>query len=235
MKIAKLNGRPEIFYSVQGEGRNIGQPRVFIRSSLCNLKCTWCDTAYTWNWKKFKKEDEIVDITPQMIAEEVQRHRCKNLVFTGGEPLLQQESWVEIMGHLRGINARYYFEVETNGTFLPSDEFDLLINQYNVSPKLENSDNSQASREKKTAYSFFAESPKAFFKYVVVDEKDLDEILKLIGKYNISSDHIYLMPEGTTSKQLKAKSPWIKKICKTHGFHFSDRSHIHLYGSMRGV
>lgn len=51
MKLARLpDGSPEIFFTLQGEGRHTGLPSVFIRASLCNLHCRWCDTDYTWNW-----------------------------------------------------------------------------------------------------------------------------------------------------------------------------------------
>ena len=50
MKLAKFGKGPEVFASIQGEGRNQGLFSVFVRTSLCNLHCVWCDTDYTWNW-----------------------------------------------------------------------------------------------------------------------------------------------------------------------------------------
>lgn len=250
MKIARFNGKGEIFYTIQGEGKSLGKPTVFIRSSLCNLHCVWCDTDYTWNWKntpyphlfdqtpgyeKYDKKEQIVELSTADIIEEISQYNCKNLVLTGGEPLLQQKAWVELMAELRASDPTYWFEVETNATLLPTDAFDALIDQYNVSPKLENSNNSQKIREKAEVYEFFGQSPKAWFKFVIAAQTDLDEVLGLIEKYRLSAHQIYLMPEGTTPEQLKSKQPWLVEQCKKYGFNYTDRLHIHIYGSKRGV
>ena len=53
MKVSRLaDGSPEIFHTLQGEGASLGFPAVFLRLSLCNLHCHWCDTPYTWNWEQ---------------------------------------------------------------------------------------------------------------------------------------------------------------------------------------
>ena len=44
----------EIFESIQGEGPTAGEPCVFLRLAMCNLHCRWCDTKYTWDWKKYE-------------------------------------------------------------------------------------------------------------------------------------------------------------------------------------
>jgi len=250
MKIAKFNGKGEIFYTIQGEGKSLGKPTVFVRSSLCNLHCIWCDTDYTWNWdttsyphifdkipgyEKYRKEEQIIELTTEELVVAVSQYPCKNLVLTGGEPLLQQKEWVALMTQLRRLDANYWFEVETNGTLLPSQDFEALINQYNVSPKLENSNNAVKLREKPTVYAFFAQNPKAWFKFVIAEKQDLDEVLELIEKYHIPANKVYLMPEGTTPEMLNAKQQWLVEQCKKHGFYYTDRLHIHIYGSKRGV
>src|SRR5438477_8448618 len=72
----------EIFYSVQGEGMLVGVPSVFVRTSGCNLRCTWCDTPYT-SWAP-----EGIDMTIEQITAEVHRHSASHVVVTGGEPMI---------------------------------------------------------------------------------------------------------------------------------------------------
>ena len=249
IKLAKLDKHPEIFHSIQGEGKNLGQPSVFIRTSMCNLHCIWCDTDYTWNWektrfkhnndtkpgyKKFKMEEMIHEATPDEIKEIVEATNCKNIVLTGGEPMLQQEELTVLMETLNE-KPGYFFEVETNGTIVPNETFDSLIHQYNVSPKLSNSNNPKKLREKPEALNFFANSVKSNFKFVISEEKDLDEVLDLIEKYAIEHNAVYLMPEGINVKELNTRQHWLVEVCKKYNFRYTDRLHIQIFGDKRGV
>lgn len=250
LKLAKLRGQPEIFFSIQGEGKSIGTPSVFVRTSLCNLHCIWCDTDYTWNWtgtrfthlndakpgyQKFDKKKWVVDVEIEAVAAAVAEFPCKNVILTGGEPMLQQPALTALMSALRSKSADYRFEVETNGTLVPTAEFDAAIDQYNVSPKLENSNNPRRLREKPGAYRFFARSPKACFKFVIAEKSDLDEVLELLKTYAIASEKIWLMPEGTSAGVLAKRRKWLVEICKKHGFRYSDRLHVQIWGAKKGV
>lgn len=247
LKIAKPEHTPEIFYTVQGEGKNVGQPSIFVRTSLCNLHCIWCDTDYTWNWEstrfahvkdeepgyaKFKMEEVIAEMSVEQVVQQVRCFPCKNVVLTGGEPMMQQDELSELMVQL---GKDYFFEVETNGTVLPDAYFDRLIHQYNVSPKLANSGNSPKLREKAKVLQFFAESPKAHFKFVLTSRADLEEVLTLVERYQIPSQKVYIMPEGTSAEQLNARQQSLIEVCKEYGFHFTSRLHILIYGNRRGV
>src|SRR6202521_1502982 len=163
MKLAcKAPKVPEIFHSIQGEGISIGVPSVFIRVSLCNLHCLWCDTDYTWNWEgtpfahrrdaesgyaKYKKTEQIVAMTAANIAAAALQYPARNVVLTGGEPLLQQDGWIEIIATLRAHDPAYRIEVETNGTLIPKPEFPALITQFNVFPMLAHSAQTLEIRE----------------------------------------------------------------------------------------
>ena len=149
--------------------------------------------------------------------------------------MMQQAALTELMLALRAISADYRFETETNGTLSPTPAFDAQIDQYNVSPKLENSGNPKRLREKPAAFRFFAQSPKANFKFVLSDEKDLPEVLELANTYSITPEKTWLMPEGNTPSTLAKRRKWLVEICKKYGFHYSDRLHIQIWGSKKGV
>lgn len=251
LKIAKLNDQPEIFHSIQGEGKNLGLPSVFVRLSLCNLNCVWCDTDYTWNWEgtdfkhafdnrvgysKFKKEDWITSPPTDELIRNISNFKCAHIVITGGEPLVQHKDLTAFVGALKESQPNFYhIEFETNGTIIPNEALDLLTDQYNVSIKLSNSGVDQKLRIVPDAIRYFVRSSKSNFKFVIDQASDLEEVLELISDYNIPKDRVYLMPQGTTADALDPKAAWLVEICKEHQLAFSPRLHIAIYGDKKGV
>ena len=245
MKLARLDAGAEIFLSLQGEGKNLGTPSVFVRTSRCNLYCFWCDTPYTWNWqgagfphldgREFQRERETIELEVSEVVASVRRFDCRRVVLTGGEPLLQAADCAALGRALRAADPRYQIEVETNGTVAPSPELDAVVDQYTVSPKLEHSRVERALRLRPEVLQAFASSPKSVFKFVVGDDADAREVRELAQAHGIDADRIYLMPLGRTPAELSARRPAIAESCLEHGFRFSDRLHIHLYGNRPGV
>ncbi len=228
----------------------MGRPSIFVRTSLCNLHCIWCDTDYTWNWtgtrfphqndqqpgyRKFDKKEWIERCSIESVVRAVCALPCRNIILTGGEPMLQQKALVALMQQLRQRDPTYRFEVETNGTLVAQSDFDELINQYNVSPKLENSNNPQKLREKPKAYRFFAQNDKSNFKFVLAEKNDLSEVFELLHRYDIAPEKVWLMPEGRNRQTLTRRRQWLVEICKTYGFNYTDRLHIQIWGSKKGV
>ena len=107
----------EIFHSVQGEGFHAGIPHVFVRFGNCNLRCEWCDTDF------LTYEERKLDL----IVDEVLSYGCDRVIFTGGEPALQDLSTIGSSLKRKGISL----SIETNGTI----EVDPIIDWICVSPK----------------------------------------------------------------------------------------------------
>jgi len=79
----------EIFKSIQGEGTRAGLPCIFVRLTGCNLRCTWCDTAYAFHGGRKMTVDEVVARVDELSGREVGSRATVPLVeLTGGEPLL---------------------------------------------------------------------------------------------------------------------------------------------------
>src|ERR1700737_3534692 len=89
-------GRPELRVSevfgptFQGEGPSAGQLAAFLRLSRCNLNCTWCDTPYTWDARRFDLEAETRRLSAAEAVDRLRAIRTPLIVVTGGEPLVQQ-------------------------------------------------------------------------------------------------------------------------------------------------
>jgi 7-carboxy-7-deazaguanine synthase len=102
----------EIFSSVQGETSFAGLPTAFIRLAACNLRCSWCDTSYSFG------RGDVFGL-PQ-ILEKVDEFGCRNVCVTGGEPLLQKNVY-PLMTQL--CDKNYIVSVETGGS-LSIEEID---------------------------------------------------------------------------------------------------------------
>ena len=213
----------------QGEGPSAGTPAVFIRLSRCNLTCGYCDTKETWDWANYdiKKESHkrtVDDLAAWALAQDVDL-----VVITGGEPLLQQKKLVPLVQRLLAGGKR--IEFETNGTIAPLPE--LLIDgvQFNVSPKLANSDVAEHKRIVPVALRAFAASGQAIFKFVTRTVDELDEIASYAEQFGLAP--IYVMPEGTTAEGLVATTRLLADHVPARGWHFTQRMHIFAFGDKR--
>lgn len=106
----------EIFKSIQGEGTRAGLPCVFVRLTGCNLRCTWCDTAYAfYSGKKMTVEEvfrQVNELSGKCSEASHRRPPIPLVELTGGEPLLQEEIY-PLAEKL--LSAGYTVMVETSG------------------------------------------------------------------------------------------------------------------------
>ncbi|MGH7785115.1 MAG: 7-carboxy-7-deazaguanine synthase QueE [Candidatus Binatia bacterium] len=224
----------EIFYSIQGEGRLVGLPSVFIRTSGCNLRCVWCDTPYT-SWNPEGREMAVPEILSSLKI-----YPGRHVVVTGGEPLLAPEIQ-ELTAQLNKSAA--HVTLETAATIFKPVLCDLV----SMSPKLSNSTPWQKENGKFAALhdqhrlnfpvmQRFIDGYDYQLKFVVDRQEDFDEVRDVLDRLkNVDSARVLIMAQGTERQELRDKSLWIVESCKKNGYGYSPRLHIELYGNRRGV
>ena len=220
----------EMFSSLQGEGRRCGYPATFLRLRRCNLACTWCDQKETWDPTNEGYNNYEV-LTLWEIRERILNYDNGLLVITGGEPLIWQRQLRRLVDSMPiDINI----EIETNGTVAPTS-LALTRTDFNVSPKLANSENGIRNRDMHPDFLDLYKRKKAVFKYVVSDIADFEEIDWNIRNWNINSNGIFIMPEGVDRDVICDRLPWLFEACSKRGFNLSSRLHVLAFGDMKGV
>ncbi len=225
----------ELFHSIQGEGKLVGVPSVFVRVSGCNLRCTWCDTPHA-SW-----EPEGPDVAVDEIVRQVEAFGTRHVVLTGGEPMIMPE--IVALGD--ALKRRgHHITIETAATVYKPVPVDLA----SLSPKLSNStpwnrDGGRfaAAHERQrintaVIQQFIDAAPDFQLKFVVSEEEDLveiDAILKTLQGWEPAD--VLLMPEGIDAATLDARADWVADVCKRTNFRFCARLHIHLYGHVRAT
>ena len=226
----------EIFHSLQGEGRLLGVPSVFIRTSGCNLRCNWCDTPYASWFPEGKK------MSVEEILDAVRAFPAHHAVLTGGEPMIAPEIH-ELAYQLQEL--RYHITIETAGTVPPRG---IACDLASISPKLAHSapdarlDDAWSKKHSElrwqpTVVADWIATGEYQLKFVVRHEADFDEIESMIRETDcaVPPANILLMPEGTTVEVLRERSGWLAEICKLRGYRYAPRLHVELYGNRRGT
>jgi 7-carboxy-7-deazaguanine synthase len=221
----------EIFDSIQGEGASQGVPTLFVRLALCNLRCSYCDTRYSWDFDQFRYEDEVRSLTVAELAARVNAAPSRRVVITGGEPLLQQRGLRELCSRLE---PRVSIEIETNGTLMPDPALLARVTQWNVSPKLSNSGDSERARLKLDVLAQFAAQPCAYLKLVVRSDGCVAEADALVARLGWPSERVFFMPEARTKIALRERSPSVERASAERGFRFSSRLQLELWDGQRG-
>jgi 7-carboxy-7-deazaguanine synthase len=159
------------------------------------------------------------------------------VVVTGGEPLLQREIG-ELTRHLRG--AGLHVTVETAGTLDPPFECDLL----SLSPKTANSDppGGRRARHRRLRSDLgpmrrlLRRFPDHQLKFVIADGDDVPEVLAVLASLGeVEPSRVLLMAEGRSAAEVAGRAPLVAALCSEHGFRYTPRLHLDLFGGGRGV
>ena len=235
----------ELYPCIQGEGKLTGKSSILIRTTGCNLRCEWqdkenkitkCDTPYT-SWKPEKGQDISVENVIGKCFKDYPN--IKHIIISGGEPFLQPEL-PKFTAVLRYYG--YHITIETNGTLHnPGVICDLLSvspKTYNSIPKSPGTErekelHTKALHNSKDAIKWNSRLYNCQFKFVVNSAGDTEEILLFQKTYDIKSDDIYLMPEGTEPEHLARYDKLCQDLAIKHGWNYSDRIHLRVHGNKR--
>jgi organic radical activating enzyme len=239
--VTAANGAPSLVVSevfgptIQGEGPSTGNRALFIRLGGCNLSCSWCDTPYTWDAKRFDLRAELTRRPVGEIMAAVRRADVRLVVITGGEPLLHQHQsgWPALLDELDRWGM--FVEVETNGTVMPTEATIDASLDFNVSPKLAHSGLPEADRIKPDVLRrLAADDVRAIWKFVLSGPGDLAEVDALVTEYGIDRHKVWVMAEGTTPDAVLAGTRAIADPAIAAGFNVTTRLHTLVWGQERG-
>ncbi len=153
-QMLKIN---EIFYSIQGESSYVGFPTVFVRTTGCNLRCTYCDTTYSYYEGDLQSLDKII--------ETIEAYKTPYVCITGGEPLLQKEIHT-LMTTL--CNRSFKVSLETSG----SKSIHGVDQRVKIVLDVKTPDSGAADSFLEENLSAATESTE--YKFVICSERDLD-------------------------------------------------------------
>lgn len=203
----------EIFASIDGEGSRQGLLTTFLRLHDCNLRCSYCDTTYSYGIDSIFTEMTVAEVAD--VIESLGNHR---ITITGGEPLLQEAAVVELIDELNRRkaetmqdntsgqagstciididkfdkremlnNSLYDFNIETNGTIIPSFHRDNVWFTYDYKTP------SSLAEESMNIDIFKVATERDLIKFVVGSPEDLDCMRRIIDQYPTAAQ-IYVSP-----------------------------------------
>lgn len=185
----------EIYRSVQGEGTLMGVPTTFVRFFACNLRCSWCDTKYSWSVREGGTWEAL---TPQEVTARVRELGARHVVLTGGEPTLQKEL-PQLAQLLK--EGGHHLTVETNTTVFPAAVVP-LIDLWSLSPKLPSAGQGYLRYAIIERFLETLRLDQQQWKFVIRDDVDEQLLRALLRRYPLFAERhlpIVLQPEGDTA------------------------------------
>ncbi len=174
----------EIFFSLQGEGVDIGLPTVFVRLFACDLRCSWCDTMYAVEGVDFK------NLAVDTVKKEIGKFNCERVCITGGEPLIQLKEVEILAGDL--IELGYRVLLETSGHRIPPPVFWREQSVISMDCKCPSS-----NMQDRMNFDLF-EKLRATdqLKFVLQDDIDYKYALSVLSGYDIKANVIFQPAHG---------------------------------------
>ena len=200
------------------------------------LAKTGCDSFISWHpsYKKFRKQfnaDTVYDFIQDIIPEGTKPH----IIFTGGEPLMQQKAVCEVMSKFVQ-NGFKHFTFETNATKPLTKDFKECMGDmdaeivFSMSPKLASSgEPKEEAFQPKVVADYSTCADIMYFKFVVWNDEDMDEVAEWVEGYNLPRASVFLMPEGGTPEAFAVNEKYVAISALARGWNYSDRLQVSLF------
>ena len=199
----------EIFYSIQGESSKSGAPCIFIRLTYCNLRCSYCDSEYSFYEGK--------DMSIPEIIKEIKKYNCNLVEITGGEPLLQKKS-IDLMNAL--LKENFDVMLETSGSLpidkVPNDVIKIIDFKCPFS-----------EMNKKNLWSILDDmQDHDEIKFVIGNREDYEWAKNKIKKYNLTQKWIVLFSCVFNELSYEKLAKWILDDALNVKFQVQMHKHI---------
>ena len=172
----------EIFASIDGEGKRQGCLTTFLRLHDCNIRCSYCDTLYSYG-----PQSTFESMSIQAVADIIEQLGNHRITITGGEPLLQEQAVIELIDELTKRNPQYDFNIETNGTIVPSFQRDNVWFTYDYKMP------SSLAEDSMNLDIFKIATAEDIIKFVVGSVQDLDRMDEVLKTYP-TNGQIFVSP-----------------------------------------
>lgn len=207
----------EIFHSIQGESTLSGERTTFVRLTGCPLRCTYCDTTYSFTGGEWKTFDDIISI--------IESHQTKYVCITGGEPL-SQKNCLDFVKKLS--EKKYIISIETSGEKEIKDYVDFAKIVMDIKTPSSN----------ETAKIAFDNlnylKPTDEIKFVINDKNDYEWSKTVCSKFNLTSKFKVLFSPVFGTMELKTLTNWILE--DKLNVRFQTQLHKHIWGqNTKGV
>ncbi|GAA9897648.1 7-carboxy-7-deazaguanine synthase QueE [Helicobacter pylori] len=244
----------ESFFSLQGEGKRIGKPSLFLRLGGCNFSCKGfncktilhdeiligCDSLYAVH-PKFKETWDYYN-EPKSLIERLENlapnYKNFDFILTGGEPSLYFNNPILISVLEHFYHKKIPLFVESNGSIF--FEFSPILKElhFTLSVKLSFSLEKESKRiNLKALQNILNNAKSVHFKFVLESKnatQSIIEIKNLLKQLPLKNNEIFLMPLGATNKELDKNLKTLALLALEHGFNLSDRLHIRLWDNQKG-
>jgi 7-carboxy-7-deazaguanine synthase len=206
----------EIFYSLQGEAKNVGLPTVFIRLTGCPLRCAYCDTAYAFSGGEWMEIDDIIT--------QARQYNTSFVTVTGGEPLAQK-SCIDLLSRL--CDAGLDVSLETSGAILIDKVDPRVVKILDIKTPASTED----AKNKFENIAYLQNDDQV--KFVICDESDYLWSRQIIEQYDLVDRCEILFSPSHGQLDAKVLADWILR--DQLKVRFQIQLHKYLWGDIPGV